>query len=235
MPVCFTRNANLAPKAKQKDGFRFLLQKYFGKYGFTIGETQINQFATYRNELKRWNKKINLTAIVDDHGIIAKHFLDSLSIFCCFSIPQYAKIADVGTGAGFPGLPIKIYRPDVKISLIESSGKKVSFLKYLLSILGLKNVEIANTRAEKLIKLPAYKSQYNLVLTRYVASIMDSIDYCLPLLKTNGTLIAYKSWDIDSEVREAKPKLQLLGAVINGIIESEITDIRRSFVFINKV
>ena len=221
--------------SKQENDFRDLLQKYLGKYGFTTNETQIKQFVIYRDELKRWNHKINLTTIIDDYGIIIKHFLDSLSVFCCFSIPKYAKIADVGTGAGFPGLPIKIYRPDVEMLLIEASKKKAAFLKYLLSILGLENVEVANARAEELINLPVYNSQYDLVLTRYVASIIDSAEYCIPLLRTNGTFIAYKSWDVESEVREANPKLQRLGAVINGIIKSEITDIRRTFVLINKV
>ncbi|MFQ6042954.1 MAG: 16S rRNA (guanine(527)-N(7))-methyltransferase RsmG [Candidatus Poribacteria bacterium] len=224
----------LTNRTKRKNGFRNSLRKYLEEYGFTINETQIKQFVTYRNELKRWNRKINLTTIVDDHGIIVKHFLDSLSILCCFSIPKYAKIADVGTGAGFPGLPIKIYRPDVQMCLIEASKKKTSFLKYLLSILGLKNIEVANARAEELIKLPAYNSQYDLVLTRYIASIGDSVEYCLPLLKSNGMLIAYKSYDIESELREAMPKLRRLGAVINDIIESEITGIRRTFVSINK-
>lgn len=219
----------------QENDFRDSLQKCLEKHGFIINETQIKQFVTYRDELKRWNRKINLTTIVDDHGIIIKHFLDSLSILCCFSIPKYAKIADVGTGAGFPGLPIKIYRPDIEMFLIEASKKKVAFLKYLLSILGLENVEIANARAEELIKLPAYNSQYDLVLTRYVASIIDSVEYCISLLRTNGTLIAYKLWDVESEVREAKPKLQQLGAVINSVTKSEITDIRRSFVLINRV
>lgn len=219
----------------QENDFRDSLQKCLEKHGFIINETQLKQFLIYRDELKRWNRKINLTTIVDDHGIIIKHFLDSLSILCCFSIPKYAKIADVGTGAGFPGLPIKIYRPDIEMFLIEASKKKVAFLKYLLSILGLENVEIANVRAEELIKLPAYNSQYDLVLTRYVASIIDSVEYCISLLRTNGTLIAYKLWDVESEVREAKPKLQQLGAVINSVTKSEITDIRRSFVLINRV
>jgi 16S rRNA (guanine527-N7)-methyltransferase len=230
--------------ALKENNFPDLLQKYLGKYRFTTNETQLKQFVTYRDELKRWNQKINLTAIVDDHGIIVKHFLDSLSILCCFSIPKYAKIADVGTGAGFPGLPIKIYRPDVEMSLIEASKKKTAFLKYLISIIGLEDedeftgvnhVEIANARAEELINLPVYHSQYDLVLTRYVASIIDSAEYCIPLLKTNGTLIAYKSWDVESEVKEAKPKLQRLGVVVNGVVKSEITELRRSFVLINKV
>ena len=219
----------------QENKFRHLLKKCLSKYGFTLTETQLKQFVTYRDELKRWNRKINLTAIVDDHDIIVKHFLDSLSIFCCVLIPKYAKIADVGTGAGFPGLPIKIYRPDVEMCLIEASKNKTSFLKYLLSILGLKNIEVANARAEELTKLPAYNSQYDLVLTRYIASIGDFVEYCLPLLKSNGTLIAYKSFDIEAELREAKVKLRWLGAVINDIIESKITDIRRTFVLINKV
>ena len=226
---------SLTASEKQENDFRDLLQKYFEKHGFTFSETQLKQFVTYRDELKRWNQKINLTAILDDHGIIVKHFLDSLSILCCFSMPKYAKIADVGTGAGFPGLPIRIYRPDVEMSLIEASKKKAAFLKYLLSILGFKNIEVVNARAEELINLSDYNSQYDLVLIRYVASIIDSAEYCIPLLRTNGTLIAYKAWDVRSELREAKPKLQQLGAVINGVIKSEITDIRRSFVLISKI
>ena len=217
-----------------RNNFHPLLKKHFRKYGFALSETQLKRFTIYRNELKRWNRKINLTTIIDDYGIIVKHFVDSLSLLHYVTFEPSAKIADVGTGAGLPGLPLKIYRPDIKMTLIESSQKKVSFLKYLVSRLGLEGVEVIWKRAEELIDLPAYKAQYDFVLTRYVASIEDSLAYCLFLLKDNGDFIAYKSADIDFEVQQAQRKLKQLGAEISRILQSQITD-GRTFLFIKKI
>jgi len=198
-----------------------------------LTERQLNQFTIYRDELKRWNRKINLTAITNDEDIILKHFLDSLSVLRCFSVARYAKIVDVGTGAGFPGLPIKIFRPDVELLLVESVSKKAKFLRYILSALKLKGVGVENARAEELV---AHRTQFDIVLTRYVASLADSIPYCLPLLKPDGTFIAYKFKDVASEIKDVLPKLKRFGAEIEGVIQSDIPELnKRSFVLIKKL
>lgn len=159
--------------------------------------------------------------------------MDSLSVLRCLSVARYAKIVDVGTGAGFPGLPIKIFRPDIDLLLVESVSKKVNFLKHILSALKLKDVGVENARAEELTEC---KSQFDIVLTRYVASIANSIQYCLPLLRPDGVFIAYKFKDVASEIEDARTKLKRFGAEIKGIIESDIPELnRRSFVLIKKL
>jgi 16S rRNA (guanine527-N7)-methyltransferase len=218
--------------------FRDLLKQTLLQHGFPLGPVQLDQFVTYWLELKRWNSQLNLTSICADREIIMKHFLDSLSVLRHFSIKLGDSVIDIGTGAGFPGIPIKIYIPGVQLVLLESSSKKASFLRFLISQLSRNaqsnaaaswtHVRIITQRAEECTE----QNAYDWVLTRYVASLEDSLTYCLPLLKRDGTWIAYKSCNVEPEIQSVTPKLRSLGGHVQSVINSHIPELNRTYVAI---
>ena len=224
--------------------FREELQQTLLRHGFPLEPVQLDQFVIYWRELKRWNARMNLTSIRTDREIIIKHFLDSLSVLQCFDINPGDSVIDIGTGAGFPGLPIKIYIPDIKLVLVEPSSKKVSFLRFLISQLSRscqsntsgswENPRIVAQRAEEYTTNSQHITAYDWVLTRYVASIENSAVYCLPLLKPNGTWVAYKSPDVQHEIQQATPKLQSLGGRDQSIVNSHIPTLNRTYVAIRQ-
>ena len=224
--------------------FREELQQTLLQHRFPLEPAQLDQFVTYWRELKHWNSRMNLTSIRTDQEIIVKHFLDSLSVLQYFDLKPGDSVIDIGTGAGFPGLPIKIYIPDIKLALVESSSKKVSFLRFLSSQLrrndqsdtasAWENPRIVAQRAEECATNDQHITAYDWVLTRYVASIEDSAVYCLPLLKPNGMWVAYKSPDVQHEIQQATPKLQSLGARGDAIINSRIPRLNRTYVAIRQ-
>jgi len=213
--------------------FKSELKRIMKIYGWELTDTQLEKFFIYRDELKRWNQKINLTAIEEDKEIIEKHFLDSISILHYIDIPVHAKIADVGSGAGFPGLPIKILRPEINLFLIEQNSKKASFLNFIIATLELNGVKVANMKVEEFIEnYPDTK--FDIVLTRFLASLKDSVEYCVKLLKNKGVFIAYKGFNVRDEIKLAEKKLNHLEAEIVGLIELDIPELERVFVFIEK-
>ena len=224
--------------------FREELQQIFPQHGFPLEPVQLDQFVTYWRELKRWNSRMNLTSIRTDRESIIKHFLDSLSVLQYFDVKSGDSIIDIGTGAGFPGLPIKIYIPDIKLVLVEPSLKKVSFLRFLISQLSRncqsntsrswENPRIVAQRAEECTTNGQHITAYDWVLTRYVASLEDSVTYCFPLLKPNGTWVAYKSPDVQHEIQQATPKLQSLGSRDQSIVNSHIPKLNRTYVAIRQ-
>ncbi len=234
-----------------KDAFCNLLDRIFRKHGFSLNPLQQQQFATYWSELKRWNSQINLTAIRDDQEIIIKHFLDALGVLHHFSIKAGDSVIDIGSGAGFPGIPLKIYIPDIQLTLVESSSKKGSFLRFLISRLNSveehsgarvswsadhahdgTGVRVIIQRAEECAKHPQHIKAYDWVLTRYLASLANSVSYCLPLLKTDGTWIAYKSYDVQAEIQAAMPQLQSAGGKVESIFQSQIAELNRTYLAI---
>lgn len=224
--------------------FRTELEQVLLQHSFPLESVQLDQFVTYWRELKRWNSRMNLTSIRGDQEIIVKHFLDSLSMLQYFDIKPGDSVIDIGTGAGFPGLPIKIYTPDIKLVLVEPSLKKISFLRFLISQLSRNcqsntssswaNPRIVAQRAEECTTNDQHLTAYDWVLTRYVASIEDSAAYCLPLLKPNGTWVAYKSHDVQHEMQQATPKLQSLGGRGEAIVNSRIPKLNRTYVAIRQ-
>ena len=214
------------------------LKQKFNRYGFPLTTRQVAQFTQYRDELLRWNARINLTAITDDDEIIHKHFLDSLSVLEYITLRDGDSVIDVGTGAGFPGVVLKIYVPEVRLALIEASEKKASFLKFIVSQLRLhqaENVAILAERAEVCAQQPAHIGAYDWVFTRYVATLADSADFCLPLLKQNGKWIAYKSGveTIKTEIDKSAMRLNTLG----GAVETVLTNAKfnRSYIVMRRV
>ena len=198
-----------------------------------LDSTQISQFEKLMEELKAWNEHTNLTAIRDDEGIIKKHFLDSLSVIQ--AIPKEAKnLIDVGSGAGFPGLPIAIVRPDLSVTLLEASEKKVEFLKHAVSALGLKNASAVNGRAEDIGKNPEHREKYDVAAARAVAELKVLAEYALPFVKIGGIMIAQKSAD-SPELENSKNALEILGGSNPKLVPIEIQGLEpRQLVIISK-
>ncbi|MDE0466790.1 MAG: 16S rRNA (guanine(527)-N(7))-methyltransferase RsmG [Candidatus Poribacteria bacterium] len=214
------------------------LRETFNHYGFPLTAHQVAQFDRYRAELLRWNERINLTAITDDNEIIHKHFLDSLSILEHISLKKNNSVIDIGTGAGFPGIVLKIYVPDIRLTLVESSKKKVSFLKFLVPQLDLHRrttVEILAERAETCSQQQEHIGAYDWVFTRYVATIRDSAVYCLPLLKSTGKWVAYKSGEetIKTEIDESISYLRTLGGTVETVFQNP--QFNRSYIVMHHV
>ena len=213
---------------------RHTIAETFNDYGFSLTEKQAAQFRLYRTELLRWNEHINLTAITDPYQILHKHFLDSLNVLDHISVADTDSVIDIGTGAGFPGIVLKIYRPDIQLTLVEASKKKVSFLKFLVSQLNFQqnaNVEVLAERAEVCTRQQRHIGSYDWVFTRYVAALQDSAAYCLPLLKPTGKWVAYKPEKVETEIQESAIALRARGGTVETVFKNPKRN--RSYVVIH--
>lgn len=214
------------------------LKRTFSQQGFPLTARQVAQLARYRTELRRWNSVMNLTAITEDEEIIRKHFLDSLGVLDSITLNAEDAVVDIGTGAGFPGVVLKIYIPDIRLTLVEASQKKVSFLKFLTSQLGLDGTLVLATRAEDCARQPCHVGAYDWVLTRYVAALVESAGYCVPLLKPNGKWVAYKSGeDTAAEIRESAQKLNALGCAVETVFSGKAANAahNRSYIVVSRL
>mgnify|MGYP000924762773 CR=1 FL=1 len=191
------------------------------------------KFETYTKMLLHWNNKFNLTAITEPSEIIKKHYLDSLS--CVDLIPENAVVADVGTGAGFPGVPVKIQRPDISLTLMDALGKRINFLKELCKALEI-DVECVHIRAEDAAHSGEFRERFDVVLSRAVARLPILSEYCLPLIKPGGIMLALKGKDIETEISDSKGLIKKLGGAAISVIPYTIegSDITHSIVKINK-
>ena len=191
----------------------------FEKYGLNITDEQINKFSIFRSILKEYNQKFNITAILDDSEINIKHFLDSSVKVDNFSTS--AKIIEIGSGGGFPSIPIKIMREDLNFTLLEATGKKCEFLKIVIKELDLKNVTVINGRAEDLGKDKNYREKFDYAIARAVARLNVLSEYCLPFVKLEGEFIAYKGKNED-EIDEAKSGIEKLGGKLKDVYSFEL-------------
>jgi len=190
-----------------------LLKTKAEEFGVALNDRALERFDIYAKLLVEWNEKINLTAITDPEGIVIKHFVDSLSVFSAISIPEGAKSIDVGTGAGFPGIPMLIARPDLKITLLDSTNKKLNVIRDILQKLDLQ-CEVLHMRAEEAGQNKAYREQYDFATARAVSNLRDLSEYCLPFVKKGGTFISMKSAKAEEEIAEGKNAIKLLGGNI---------------------
>ena len=204
------------------------------KLDITLSETQINQFLKYYEMLVEKNKVMNLTAITEFDEVIEKHFLDSLQIAKYIKFSEDTKLIDIGTGAGFPGIPLKIVFPEIETVLLDSLNKRILFLQEVVDELGLEKIELLHGRAEDFGKNPAYREKFDLCVSRAVANLSSLSEYCLPFVKTGGNFVPYKSGNMEKKLEQAKKAVFLLGGKINSVERFQLADAGRSLVFINK-
>lgn len=204
--------------------------------GLSLSEEQLKQFIKYYELLVEKNKVMNLTAITDFEEVVRKHFLDSLSLVKVLDMKQTEKILDMGTGAGFPGIPIKIAFPDCHITLVDSVNKKIEFIKEAAAEIGLHNIEAIHGRVEDLGHTSAYREQYDLVVSRAVAALPALVEYCLPFVKVGGAFLSYKSVKVDEELSAGKKAIQVLGGRLEKDIRFQLsgTEMDRAFLLIKK-
>ena len=205
------------------------------KLGINLSEIQLKQFYNYMNLLIEWNKKINLTAITEPDEIILKHFVDSLTISRYIS--DGTKVVDVGTGAGFPGIPLKIVRQDVDITLLDSLQKRINFLDEVINELNLEKITTIHSRVEDFGKNKKYREEFDIATSRAVANLSTLSEYLLPLVKVGGKVISMKGSLIQEELENSKNAIKILGGKIEKVDEFDLpnSDISRNIVLIDKI
>lgn len=230
-----------------------MLQEGAAQFGVSLDQPEITAFSTYKSMILEWNQKINLTAIEDERDIIVKHFIDSISILPFIrkaykmetsthgaftseaSVSDAPSLVDVGTGAGFPGIPLKISEPGLEVLLMDSLGKRVTFLNEVISSLNLKGISALHSRAEDAGSNQKLRERFDVATARAVAALPALLEYCLPLVKVGGVFIAMKGSD-SSEVEQAKKALDVLGGKIEEVKEFTLpfSDIKRNLIVVRK-
>lgn len=194
-----------------------LVQDAQALFNLQLTRRQVRALSTYERELIEWNRKFNLTAIRDTAGIRTKHFLDSFSCVLAWKSNPPARLIDVGTGAGFPGLPLKILYPAVRVTLVESVGKKAMFCQHIVSLLGLEGVEVLHARAEEVGAMRAHREGYDWGVARAVADMRVLAEYLLPLVQLGGSMLAQKGESAPAEVHAAEGAIKFLGGEVRQL------------------
>lgn len=210
---------------------------YLKKWKIELNETQVQQFIQYYELLIEKNKVMNLTGITEWEEVVKKHFVDSLALVKAVDLNGNYKILDLGTGAGFPGVPLKIAFPNLKIVLLDSLNKRIKFLQEVIETIGLKGIEAYHGRAEEFVKKEEFRESFDYVVSRAVANLATLSEYCIPYVKINGKFIPYKSGEIMEELEQSKKAIQILGGSLLEVKEFLLpdSDIGRSLVIIDKV
>lgn len=214
--------------------FEKILKDGMKKFDIELTDVQLDKFKSYCQILLEWNKKFNLTAIKEPDEIAVKHFVDSCSILHYVNIKKNAKIIDVGTGAGFPGIPLKIIRDDIEITLLDSLNKRIVFLNETAEQLGI-SISTIHGRAEDLGRNESYRESFDIAVSRAVAPLNVLSEYCIPLVRKGGKFISMKGPDVKEETDTAKKGIKILGGRLNNIVRFKVNDNGRSIVIVDKV
>lgn len=214
-----------------------IFQKNLDEFGIHLTENQLNQFQKYYELLVEWNEKMNLTAITERDDVFLKHFVDSVSLIKAIDLSKELSMIDVGTGAGFPGLALKIAFPNLKVTLLDSLNKRITFLDEVIKELALVGIDTVHGRAEDYSKPDLLREHYDVCVSRAVANLSTLSEYCLPYVKVGGMFIPYKSEKISEEIDAANRPISMLGGRINRQVEFTLpnSDIYRNLVVIDKV
>lgn len=206
------------------------------EYGLELTSDQISAFNRYYELLVEWNEKINLTAITEPREVAIKHIVDSLSCYQKELFTGQISLIDVGTGAGFPGLPLKIFCPELKLTLLDSLNKRVKFLQLVVDELGLKDVEVIHARSEEAARNKKYREQFDLATARAVARLPIICEYCLPFVKQGGTFIALKGRQYEEEIQDAQKAFSVLGGKLVKSMPVKLPELedKRAVVYIKK-
>jgi 16S rRNA (guanine527-N7)-methyltransferase len=206
-------------------------------FGIHLTRRQVGALITFEHELLAWNEKFNLTAIHDPEGIRTKHFLDSFSCVLAWKGTQPRRLVDIGTGAGFPGIPLKILYPSMRLTLVESVGKKAKFCQHIIEILNLEAVEVITARGEDVGQMPAHREAYDWAVARAVANLPVLAEYLLPLVQVGGAMLAQKGQSGPAETHKAEKALKILGGCTRQLLPVMLPGIadERFLVVVDKV
>ena len=214
-------------------------QKDLEEFEIYLNEEQVRQFLNYYDFLKEWNSFMNLTAITEFHEVLKKHFVDSLSLVKAIPdlVEKSYSVIDVGTGAGFPGIPLKIVFPNLKVTLLDSLNKRIKFLDHIIEELKLDGIRTIHGRAEDYARKAGYREKFDLCVSRAVANLTSLSEYCLPYVRVGGRFVSYKSGDIEQEISESERAIKILGGKVYQVEKFNLpgTEIQRSFVMIKKM
>lgn len=214
-----------------------ILEEASNNEKLNFDEDKYNKFMLYKDMIKEWNEKINLTAITEDDEIIKKHFIDSIKVFKIDELKSSKRIIDIGTGGGFPGIPMKIMNPECEMVLLDSLNKRINFLNEVIKELKLENIEAIHGRAEDFIKQNNCRESFDAVVSRAVANLTVLSEFCLPYVKIGGYFVALKGPAIEEEMNNAKNALKILGGEVERIekVTIEGSDLNHNLVVIKKI
>lgn len=214
-----------------------ILKNGCSEFGITLSSYQEQQFVKYYEYLTEKNKVMNLTGITEFQEVLVKHFLDSLSCVKALDMEKIHSIIDIGTGAGFPGIPLKIVFPKIKVCLLDSLKKRVIFLEEVITLLNLTDIKAIHGRAEEYAKNKEYREKFSLCVSRAVSNLATLSEYCLPYVKCGGNFVSYKSGKVQEEVKESQKAVEILGGIIKDVKYFNLPgfDIERSLVVVNKI